>query len=739
MRKAYLGATAVVVIAILVAFMMVFTPIIQNTGSNAPLVDAEVSMYINAQNDLYSESVVPFDDENVLSDEEIIQSGFSTTPPEGYAYSYVRHTTQGATQDLLTLGVMDGVWYPGALVKLTNDSGTTVPVTFQAFRAPYTLSIGLEGSGITGISAVVENPSPSAAREAVASMVNNALNSGQDIPTSYTCTVIETSSSEALYASLGTTVDLFGFSLGASVDYTDSSDKTVAALVFKQVYYNVTMDPPVMASSVFSDGVSADFIHDNLSGDEALAYVDVTYGKIIIVQIETTKTMDELKTSFDVGYTNAFDIESSFKDMMSNSETRMSYFVYGGSNESLGLMEADSILEVVSAITEDDSYTAKPIMYSFKFLDGMPAHFYTYNDYITREIIRDTTDHFGENFDGGDGSTENPYLISNREQLELVAERLDSNYRLISDIDLGGEAWVPIGDAGDGAYSRFSGTFDGDGHTISNMRIDSIAHVHSGGAHVGLFAIIDNGTVRDLSLTGVDVSPIKGDSGVLKMGSVSGSIIGGTISGVYTEGDMICSEGYEASVNAGGIVGTVDRFGNPHKVVITGCISDVDVHAYGNDAYAGGIAGFVNGSNTEITYCFNYGDVSATGYGGAFDYKRASAGGMVGKINSSCTMEHVFNSGRLDTDVNWGYRDSAGLVGNVDSNSVSITDSYYLRDTNYENGRLQSDVFCDGGSSNVSGDNVVSVYDSDISGALFVGWNLAGHGMYFNGIRVAFM
>lgn len=70
-------------------------------------------------------------------------------------------------------------------------------------------------------------------------------------------------------------------------------------------------------------------------------------------------------------------------------------------------------------------------------------------------------------FAGGDGTPENPYRISNAEQLKAVEDNLSAHYILTADINLGGEKnpWTPFG--------TFTGTFDGNGHTISGLYMNA--------------------------------------------------------------------------------------------------------------------------------------------------------------------------------------------------------------------------------------------------------------------------
>ena len=71
-------------------------------------------------------------------------------------------------------------------------------------------------------------------------------------------------------------------------------------------------------------------------------------------------------------------------------------------------------------------------------------------------------------FAGGTGEPEDPYLISSAEQLNSIGHNprlMDKHFRVISDLDLSGTTFYMIAKR---PYV-FSGTFDGAGHTISNI------------------------------------------------------------------------------------------------------------------------------------------------------------------------------------------------------------------------------------------------------------------------------
>ena len=122
-------------------------------------------------------------------------------------------------------------------------------------------------------------------------------------------------------------------------------------------------------------------------------------------------------------------------------------------------------------------------------------------------------------FADGDGTKDNPYLIANADQLaylgSVVSEGKGNDfYRLTSNINMGGEKVVdengklkfyPIGYNAEGYKGTFSGTFDGAGHTISNIYQNTwmLLGTYSGtyyNAAMGLFGYVNGGTVKNLTV-----------------------------------------------------------------------------------------------------------------------------------------------------------------------------------------------------------------------------------------------
>ena len=186
--------------------------------------------------------------------------------------------------------------------------------------------------------------------------------------------------------------------------------------------------------------------------------------------------------------------------------------------------------------------------------------------------------------DQGYTITDNGYEVRNADGLlawnAAAQNDLSLNCTLTADIDLSDETWTPIGDSYSNAYT---GTFDGQGHTISGLTIKT-----PNKDNVGLFGCIGkngekNGTVQNLNL---EITSISGNDYV---GGVAGKNHG-TITGCVVS---VGSEGNGQYARVGGVAGRNDG-------MITGCVvSGGSVKGSGQSARVGGVVGLNAGTVTD--------------------------------------------------------------------------------------------------------------------------------------------
>ena len=257
----------------------------------------------------------------------------------------------------------------------------------------------------------------------------------------------------------------------------------------------------------------------------------------------------------------------------------------------------------------------------------------------------------------------------------------------------GGAGWTPIGF---GAGIRravpvpaFTAVFDGNGHTISNMRIklhtvistESISH-----GYIGLFSYAgSDAVIRNVGLESVDVSPTGlGQVGVgglagINEGTISNSYVAGVVSAYtnnvggmagYNTGKIIGSYATasvtDGGAHTGGLVGW--NYGGIYASYATGNVSGAGMVGglVGNQMSGGATLLYSGGTTGEIVASYATGNV--LGYN--------HVGGLAG--NAAGTISASYSLGTVTLREPWDDPKIGGLVGNcVYSCPSSDDDSYW--------------------------------------------------------------
>lgn len=232
----------------------------------------------------------------------------------------------------------------------------------------------------------------------------------------------------------------------------------------------------------------------------------------------------------------------------------------------------------------------------------------------------------------------NTYTVYTADGLKAWAEAAQSDFSLncilAADITLptvaeGESNWTPIGTY-DHYYNRYTGTFDGGGHTITELTINQ-----SGTDHVGLFGCIGGrGTVKNLTLENVNII---GHDNV-------GGVVGSTDYDSSTVTDCTVSGTVSGNSNVGGVVGY-------NNSSVTACY-----HASGSVSGANFVGGVVGFTNHRVTACYNAsGDVMGTG---------DSVGGVAGYNDMGATITACY----------WSNYDGNGIGANYGTGTHTKVD-----------------------------------------------------------------
>ena len=177
--------------------------------------------------------------------------------------------------------------------------------------------------------------------------------------------------------------------------------------------------------------------------------------------------------------------------------------------------------------------------------------------------------------------------------------------------------WTPIGAS---CINRFGGTFDGQGHTVSGI------YINSENDFQGLFGY-NGGTIKNVGLTN---SYIKGDWCV---GGVCGRNHDGTISGCYNSGTVSGTGEY---TDVGGVCGQ-------NNGTISNCYNSGEVSG---NSYIGGVCG--RNYEGTISNCYNSGTLSETD---EYSYVGGVCGLNDGSISNCYYLEGTAEGGINGSDV----------------------------------------------------------------------------------------
>ncbi len=251
---------------------------------------------------------------------------------------------------------------------------------------------------------------------------------------------------------------------------------------------------------------------------------------------------------------------------------------------------------------------------------------------------------------------------------EATSKHLNINARLTSDISLhnpknsGATEWTPIGETSGTGTNAFAGTFDGQGHTISDL---SITTLPSGAVRTGLFGTTYGGVVKDFTIKGsITLSAgNKGDNSGIG-GAIGATKYGTAVSGV-TSYVNISNTSANALVHVGGVVGEL------YSSTAKQCLYFGSINLQNASDSIGGVVGYIN--NSEIGYCANLGTVKTATEG-------AYVGGVLGYLNNEYGKVHnCYNYGSVK---NGGGNYCGAIIGWLRSGTASnLTDNYYLRDS----------------------------------------------------------
>lgn len=208
------------------------------------------------------------------------------------------------------------------------------------------------------------------------------------------------------------------------------------------------------------------------------------------------------------------------------------------------------------------------------------------------------------------------YQITTAKELQTFAnivnglggfeQNANVNATLRADIDMAEiKGWVPIGSG----TTPFTGTFNGLGHSIQNLVVDT----HR--SYSGLFGNTSGATIRSFSLSGkLSVGEETSEHGIVGYASNT------NIRDVHSALDITIGKANAETKHVGGIAGTMAASSKINRCSFQGTLKDAGSNTIG------GIVGYADQSANNILNCLNCGTIQSKG-------AATNTGGILGYVN----------------------------------------------------------------------------------------------------------
>ena len=245
------------------------------------------------------------------------------------------------------------------------------------------------------------------------------------------------------------------------------------------------------------------------------------------------------------------------------------------------------------------------------------------------------------------------YMVYNAKGLlawnEAAQKDESINCTLTADIDLTGKDWTPIGTS---FRNKYTGTFDGGGHTIKGLTVTTNDQFVGLFGSIGYAGTVKNVMMEDVQITSNRSLDFAGGVAGYSDGTIENCSVSGSVSG---------------TVYVGGVVGA------QWEGSITGCSSSATVKG---TVEVGGVAGETNSSAT-LTACYATGNVTIE-----INPKKNIAGGSLVGMNAGSSLLACYATGNVtSTGSSTGYVHIGGFLGN---NYTTVTACYWKN--NHEQG-----------------------------------------------------
>lgn len=325
-----------------------------------------------------------------------------TNIDESYNTSYEEVKIKNNVSDYSIFdNTIQSAFYPGSLVKINNKSSNAPVVPINGIYQNNTnifasLTTATSSPAGASLKRKIEKLTPATYAQNLKDIITTNIDDKTNIAKTTQAKLIKTNSHLELEAALGVDLKILKFGVSANIKSKKNKETSFYNIVINQKYYSVIAEPKNNISDYFANTTYED-ISKKVGSDNVLGYVSsVTYGRIIIITIEMDKSKTELNFDANIGYDSLVTKMSAYakaRKEAGQDTLNMSVFIYGGGDETNGLIrtyntpeDVDKIFETLNQTKTGYANVAAPISYSISYLNSsLPARTSFERTYI-REI-----------------------------------------------------------------------------------------------------------------------------------------------------------------------------------------------------------------------------------------------------------------------------------------------------------------------------------------------------------------
>lgn len=340
---------------------------------------------------------------------------FFSDETQGTQYILCTNTPKDISADFYDISILngiEGIIYPGALVRVNQDLAMGRPSPISSKRKEMTLNVnlpGLQDKSKLNIKIPTNSEVHSAIDKSLDYWFNNC--SEYSVISKQQITTSNSFSDEQTAINLGFHLSWASADIKSNLKKTSNTTKTCVISMYKQIFYTVSLDTPTEPSDFFSDDTKVENLKASINNDNPLGYVrSIDYGRTYFIKIESNSANSELylqnalKASIaDKKIETDFDIKT--QEILKTST--ISIIILGGNaTEGARIIKCATLSELNTVLSENAELKKNnlgiPVSYTVAFAkDNSVAIVSTTTSYVEKKYeIFDKTS-FSFNHTGG--------------------------------------------------------------------------------------------------------------------------------------------------------------------------------------------------------------------------------------------------------------------------------------------------------------------------------------------------